>query len=647
MLIGSIVLLGWWLNLPLLTGSFTAGLAPMSIGSAIAFVAAGSSLLGFHWQSHRHIALRISQMLAIAVIGLGLLVLSTTGLNWPWDQWLAQSLLPFQAQITSGRVALGIGLNCVLIGNALLLSGRSERWAHRLAQLLTLISTWVAVNALLNNVHPIGLTPSHPVPHMALLTALTFLLLSAGIQALHLDEAVIQVIRISEGSSETMVCQLFLAALTLSVIEALVLLWEQPQTTGEVVFDLSLLTIKTVFIFALLIGWGISLLTQIRQDYQQAEAVLDESLTWLQLAQEAASLGRWRWEVSSGRMRWCLLQARLFGLVSTETFGGTWTDFLNCVHPDDQATVQQMLTEAIIHQRDYFDQFRVVWPDRSVHWILSKGRCFCNADGQVIGLSGVSLDITQYQQLEEDRNHLLQLEQAARSKAEAANRMKDEFLSILSHEIRTPLNSVLGWANLLRSRSLDPAVAARGMETLERNAQTQAQILEDLLDMARVVQGKLRLQPQPTNLNAVIESAVDVIRPAATAKQIRIEVHADTFLNNAMVDAERLQQIVWNLLSNAVKFTPLGGQITVSLTQTNTEIQIAVSDTGSGISPGFLPYVFDRFRQEDSTLTRRYGGLGLGLALVRYLVELHGGTVEVSSAGIGQGATFAVRLPLY
>lgn len=639
LLIGVMVLLGWGFNLPLMQGSVAAYLAPMTLRSAITFVVASLSLLGLHGLSRSRMIRLASQGLAGVVVFLGCLELGKTGLNWPIDHWFHPSLPEFWAE-----VAFSTGLNFVLIGNALLLSSRSERWTRRLARLCTLLTALVAVHALLNNVHPIGLTSAHSGPPMALLTALTFLLLGAGIQAFHLDEAVMQVVRISEGPSEKMVCQLFLAAIVLSLIEAVVTLQAQSQTPGEVVFDLSLLTIKTVFIFTLLMAWGISLLTQIRQDYQQAEAVVDESLTWFQLAQTAANLGRWHWQATTCQMRWCELQAQLFGIPS-DCFDGTWAAFLNCVHSDDRSAVEWVFRQAIADRQDYVDQFRVVWPDGTVHWILSKGCCFSDATGQVTGMSGISLDISDYRKLEAERDQLLRLEQAARAKAEAANRMKDEFLSILSHEVRTPLNSVLGWAGLLRSQTLSPAVAAQGLETLERNAQAQAQIIEDLLDMARVVQGKLQLQLQPTHLPAVIENAVSVIRPAAAAKRIQVQVHCDDSVGEFAGDAARLQQIVWNLLSNAVKFTPLGGRISVNLTQTETGVQIAVSDTGQGISPEFLPYVFDRFRQEDSSLTRRYGGLGLGLALVRYLVELHGGTVEAASAGSGQGATFTVRLP--
>jgi PAS domain S-box-containing protein len=645
MLLGLVVLLGWQLPIPWLTGSLAEELVPVSTSSAVAFIIAGVSLNCLGWRTGHPSMLRLSQVLAIAVILFGLIELSETQFNWHINSWFAQTLPNLKFWLAPNWVPISTGLNFALIGNALLLSSLSQRWLHRLAQLFTLLAALIAVSALINNVYPIGLSPPYPAPPMALITALTFLILGVGIQSLHLDDAVMEVVTIAGGSSEAMVCQLLFAAIVFVVLEAFVMLWRQPQTASEVVFNLSVLAIKTVLIFTLLVGWSISLLTRIQRDYRQAEAVVDESLLWLQLAQESANLGRWDWQPATDQMRWCARQEELFGL-RPDTFEGTQAAFLNLVHPEDRNSVREKLTRAWKFQHEYFDEFRVVWKDGTVHWLLSVGRCFCNEAGEMTRISGICLDITEHQEIQEQRHQLFLLEQAARVKAEAANRMKDEFLSVLTHEIRTPLNSVLGWLKLLQTRPLNVERTAQGLEALGRSAQTQAQILEDLLDMARVIQGKLQLHTRPTDLQSVTEAAIEVICPAAKAKQIHISSDVEAPLPELTGDPERLQQIIWNLLSNAVKFTPAQGRVNVVLTQQGTQVEILVSDNGKGISPEFLPYVFDRFRQEDSTLTRRYGGMGLGLALVRYLVELHGGTVEAASEGLGKGATFTVRLPL-
>lgn len=246
----------------------------------------------------------------------------------------------------------------------------------------------------------------------------------------------------------------------------------------------------------------------------------------------------------------------------------------------------------------------------------------------------------------EERQYLLDAERAARTEAERASLMKDEFLATLSHELRTPLTAILGWAQILSLGDYTPADLAEGLETIARNARAQTRLIDDLLDMNRIVSGKVRLDVQTTDLAPVIDAAVDAVRPSAEAKRIRLRKIVDPLAGPVTGDPMRLQQIVWNLLSNAVKFTPKEGKIDVILERVNSHVEITVSDSGEGIAPDFLPHVFERFRQSDSSLTRRHGGLGLGLAIVKQLTELHGGSVSAKSDGAGQGATFIIRLPL-
>ena len=263
-------------------------------------------------------------------------------------------------------------------------------------------------------------------------------------------------------------------------------------------------------------------------------------------------------------------------------------------------------------------------------------------------------DITERKLAEEERNQLLLREQAARAQAEAANRSKDDFLAIVSHELRTPMTAILGWAGMLQTGMLDEDRVSDAIETIERNANSQMQLIEDLLDISRIVQGNLSLNFSSINLVEVIADAIEVVQPSADNKNIQLECVLDTPVELIRGDSDRLQQVVWNLLCNAIKFTPNGGRVEVRLSvvsdseqqATDNYAQIQVSDTGKGISADFLPYVFERFRQADSTSTRSNKGLGLGLAIARHLVELHGGTIQAESAGIGQGATFTVMLPL-
>ena len=267
-------------------------------------------------------------------------------------------------------------------------------------------------------------------------------------------------------------------------------------------------------------------------------------------------------------------------------------------------------------------------------------------NGKSIGAVAVNTDITERKRLEEELALLLFLEQAARSEAETANRTKDEFLAVISHELRTPLNAILGWAQLLSRGRLNQGSMERAIETIERNARSQKHLIEDLLDLSRIVRGKLRLHLCSFNPISTIMTAIEAMAPAAEAKMIQLVSTLDPTLDLIVGDPDRLQQIVWNLLSNAIKFTSPGGRVEVQLARNDSQLQLRISDTGQGISPDFLPYIFDSFRQAEATSKRLHGGLGLGLAIVRHLVELHGGVVHVESPGPGQGATFFVNLPL-
>jgi PAS domain S-box-containing protein len=258
----------------------------------------------------------------------------------------------------------------------------------------------------------------------------------------------------------------------------------------------------------------------------------------------------------------------------------------------------------------------------------------------------IARDVTEHKRAEEERERLLASEQKARAAAEETSRLKDEFLAIISHELRTPLTAIVGWATMLRTNNFDESSTAKALETIERNARAQTQLIEDLMDVSRIITGKLRLDVRQVEVAPIVEAAVDAVRPAADAKNIRLQMVLDPLAGPVSGDPVRLQQVVWNLVSNAVKFTPKGGRVQIRLARVNSHVEISVNDTGAGIPPEFLPHVFDRFRQADQKTTRQHGGMGLGLSIVRHLVELHGGTVEAESPGEGLGATFTVLLPV-
>ncbi len=269
-----------------------------------------------------------------------------------------------------------------------------------------------------------------------------------------------------------------------------------------------------------------------------------------------------------------------------------------------------------------------------------------DANGHVIGFSVVIRDRTAWKRSQEERDRLLESERRVRQEAEQASRLKDEFLATLSHELRSPLNAIVGWVHIARRHAGDNSELSRSLDTIERNVRAQTQIVNDLLDMSRIMTRQVRLDLQTVDLRDAVSNAVEMIRPAADLKRVRLEKGLEADIGWTKVDPQRLQQVLWNLMANAVKFTPPGGRVRVSLERVNSHVEIVIQDSGVGIDPEFLPHVFERFRQADASTTRRHGGLGLGLSIVKSLAELHGGSVKAASPGEGQGSTFTVLLPI-
>jgi PAS domain S-box-containing protein len=313
------------------------------------------------------------------------------------------------------------------------------------------------------------------------------------------------------------------------------------------------------------------------------------------------------------------------------------------IHPEDLAMMAELHQASIVSGEGHFIEFRHRRHDGAWRWTESRVAPVRDAQGHVLRWVGTLTDVHDQRQ---ERERLLENERAARNEAEEASRLKDEFLAIVSHELRTPLTAILGWCQLLLGSEITEEELRTGLETIRRSARSQAQIVDDLLDMSRIITGKVRLDIQTVDLSQVLEKALDSVRPAAMAKEMRIEALIDPSLPPVKGDPGRLQQILWNLLSNAIRFTPQGGRVQVASEPVGSYLEVTVSDTGEGIDPEFLQHVFDRFRQQDGSTTRTHGGLGLGLSIVKHLVELHGGEVRASSAGPGKGATFVFQLPL-
>ncbi|AFZ35205.1 PAS/PAC sensor hybrid histidine kinase [Stanieria cyanosphaera PCC 7437] len=370
-----------------------------------------------------------------------------------------------------------------------------------------------------------------------------------------------------------------------------------------------------------------------------AEKKLQENQKILKFALSGAKAGLWDWDIKSETLIWSQENYDLYG-IDPNRQPLQYQDWESTLHPEDLERTNAEVQKVFNHESSEFrSEFRIFHPQQGIRWLLGLGNVTTDEQGEPIRFSGINIDISDRKQIEQE------LQQQTEKLIEA-NRIKDEFLAIVSHELRTPLNPILGWSQLLAMGKLDSEQTANGLETIHRNAKLQAQLIEDLLDVSRILRGKINLENTLVDLELVIRSAIATMQLAAEAKSIKI---ISTFAPNnepVLGDPGRLQQIVWNLLSNAIKFTPEAGQVSIQLTTTSTYAQIQVQDTGKGIEPDFLPYVFELFRQAESSTIRKFGGLGLGLAIVRYLTELHGGTVQADSLGEGQGATFTVRIPI-
>ena len=378
-----------------------------------------------------------------------------------------------------------------------------------------------------------------------------------------------------------------------------------------------------------------------RRERQQAEELLQKSEARYRRIVDTSYEGIWMIDSQSRTEFVNQRLSEMLGYPAQEMLGRSMFDFM------DQADgiVGEEILKWLKREGSDLKEGQLRCKDGSYIWTLISARAIFSEENEFLGAIAMLTDISDRKRTESERDRLFQLEQTARAEAEAANRIKDEFLAVLSHELRSPLNPILGWAKLLQSRKFDDTALQKALETIERNAKLQAELIEDLLDVSRILQGKLNLKMIPVNLASTIEAAMETVRLAAEAKTIQIEMMLDR-KGKVLGDSARLQQVFWNLLSNAVKFTPIGGHVNVQLECIDAQAQITVSDTGKGIHPDFLVHVFDYFRQGDSTTTRKFGGLGLGLAIARHLVEMHGGTISAESLGEEQGAIFTIRLPL-
>jgi PAS domain S-box-containing protein len=373
----------------------------------------------------------------------------------------------------------------------------------------------------------------------------------------------------------------------------------------------------------------------------RAHQSVRENAERMRMAMDVAQIGAWEWRLASGQMTWSSDPEALFGFPNGSL--GAELRMFRSLHPDDKEDLERAIATAR-ETGTYGTEYRIVRPDGSLVWVTERGRVVADADGNPTRVVGISRDVTAEREAGHERERLLQEARQAEDEAEHQSRLKDDFLATLSHELRTPMNVILGWLTILdRGKPLRDASSA--IAVIRRNAEHQAKLIEDLLDMTRLMAGAVRLEMNDVDVSALVDATIEGLQPAADGKSVQLISSVEPGIGEVLGDAKRLQQVLSNLVQNAVKFTSSGGRVEIRAWRVNGYLRISVQDNGQGIAPEFLPHVFERFRQQDSSMTKEAYGLGLGLSIAKLLIELHGGSVQASSPGVGQGATFTVEIP--
>jgi len=643
-ILGMAVLAGWALDVELLKAAIP-GHVTMKANAALAFLLAGSSarLLCSERTVRR---LRLAAKAAgvvVAAIGLATLFEYVAGLDLGIDQLLFPDA-PHAAQTHHpGRMAPGAALAFLLLGISLAIHDMETVEGGRPSQLLALVASLVPLQAMVGfayGVAPVrGLAAS---AHLAFHAALGLALLSTAVLADRPDKGLVAIFT-DRGLAGFMARRLVTAIVVLPIgLGWLFLVAGMRVGQYEALLGASFVVVSAIVVGAAVVWWNAVALRDLEADKTKQREWLRTTLASIGDAVIATD--------RAGRVTLVNAVAeQLTGWKEAEAEGLRLDEVFRAVHEETRQPIEDPVVRVLGSRAVESLPARTLLVSRggTEHPVGGSAAPIQAPRGETLGVVLVASDMTERRRREAERAGLLAREQLARAEAEKASRAKDEFIATVSHELRTPLNAVLGWARLLRSGKLDADAMARAVESIERSAGTQARIVDDLLDVSRIVRGKLKLDVRPVELVPVIEAAIDTVRPAAAAKGIAIAGSLASRAGPVAGDPGRLQQVVWNLLSNAIKFTPQGGRVEVRLEQAQDVVRIQVADTGPGIDADFLPHVFERFRQADQSSTRAHGGLGIGLAIVRHLVEAHGGTVAVESPGRGRGATFTVALPVH
>ena len=646
--LGAGVLVGWAFDQPLLRAGIP-GTASVKANAAMAFVLTGLAARALASRRSGRQVRRLAKAIGIVVAALGLLTLAeyATGADLGIDQILFPDLAA-PAPLHPGRMAPNSALAFLLLGLAIALFDVETWRGSRPAQLLALVAGLVPLQAVVGQAY--GVEPASVVGNytrVPFYAGIGFTLLVASILLARPEAGLVRVFT-APGLAGMMARRLTGAVFAIPIgLGWVFLVGGLRAGQYEAVLGGSFVVLSAVVVGGAVVYWNARTLGELEAERLRAQETERRQREWLRTTLASIGDGVIATDVGGAVTLVNAVAEKLTG-AGPEAVGRPLAEVFQAVDEQARAPIADPVAAALAGPGAVAlpRATRLVAADGREYPVDGTASPIRGEAGEVLGVALVFSDMTERRRYEEERAALLARERELRAEAERASRAKDEFIATVSHELRTPLNAVLGWARLLRGGKLDAAATKRALEAIERSAFTQAQIVDDLLDVSRIVRGQLKLDVMDADLAAAVEAAVDTVRPAANGKGITLSLDLAPGAGAVRGDPARLQQVVWNVLANAIKFTPPGGRVEVRLERLPDRVQLRVRDTGAGIESSFLPYVFERFRQADSSPTRAHGGLGLGLAIVRHLVEAHGGTVEAESPGRGRGATFTISLPL-
>jgi len=647
--LGAAVLAGWALHWPLLRSGLPGAVATRS-NSAICLLLAGLSARLLASRRTRAGGRMVAKVAGatVALVGLLTLIEYLTGANLQLDDLLLRNVPAAAEAAHPGRMAPNSALAFVLLGLALTLSDVETARGSRPSQLLALAAGLVPLEAVIGYAY--GVEPLHgfaAYTRVSFYGGVGFSLLVAAVLFARPASGLMRVFT-GPGLAGFMARRLTIAVLFIPVgLGWIFLVVGLRAGQYEALLGASFVVISAVVVAAAVVYWNAQALAELEAERLRAEDTERQQREWLRTTLASIADAVLATDVVGTVTLLNPVAEKLTG-AGQSAVGKPLAEIFRAIDEETGSPIEDPISRALKAGGPVAlpAGARLVAASGAEYTVGGSAAPIRGEGGETLGVALVFSDMTERRRHEEERARLFVRERDARAEAERASRAKDEFIATVSHELRTPLNAVLGWARLLRGGRLDAAATVRAIQAIERSAMTQAQIVDDLLDVSRIVRGQLKLDVRDVDLAAAVEAAADTVRPAATAKNIVLLLELEPGGGAVRGDPARLQQVVWNLLANAIKFTPSGGRVEVRLHRDVDRVHLEVRDSGMGIEASFLPHVFERFRQADSSPTRTHGGLGLGLAIVRHLVEAHGGAVAAESEGKGKGAVFTVDLPL-